>query len=310
MSILIDINVPGWMEDAQLRDQIAPMLPGVTLHCGIPNRTLPDVTVLATSRLGPGRVRHLPNLQLVQKLGAGVDTMAQNPELPDHIRIARMAPDIQAREIAEYCLTYVMAFQRNLFRHLTDQRRQHWQAMAPGRTEQTTVAALGLGHIGGRTAKLFAELGFRVVGWSRTPKAIDRVETHAGMDALPAILDQADYVVAILPSTQSTRGLFDAERLGWLKPGAVILNAGRGDLIDEQALLAALDGPLGHAVLDVMPVEPLSQGHPFWDHPKITLTPHVSGWHLDGGFETVAENYRRLADGRPLLNEVDRQAGY
>jgi glyoxylate/hydroxypyruvate reductase A len=96
-----------------------------------------------------------------------------------------------------------------------------------------------------------------------------------------------------------------------MKPGAVLVNVGRGDLIVDEALLASLDaGHLGGAVLDVFRTEPLPADHPFWRHPKVTVTPHVSGWHLTGGFDDVAENYRRLKDGRPLLHEVDRQAGY
>ena len=96
-----------------------------------------------------------------------------------------------------------------------------------------------------------------------------------------------------------------------MKPGAWLVNVGRGDLIVEADLVAALaSGPLAGAVLDVFREEPLPAAHPFWGHPKIAITPHVSGWHLTGGLEDVAENYRRLQDGRPLLHEVDRDAGY
>ncbi len=115
----------------------------------------------------------------------------------------------------------------------------------------------------------------------------------------------------MLPSTAATRGLFDAGTLAAMKPGAWLVNVGRGDLIVEADLVAALaSGPLAGAVLDVFREEPLPAAHPFWGHPKIAITPHVSGWHLTGGLEDVAENYRRLQDGRPLLHEVDRDAGY
>jgi glyoxylate/hydroxypyruvate reductase A len=115
----------------------------------------------------------------------------------------------------------------------------------------------------------------------------------------------------VLPSTAATRGLFDAGILAAMKPGAWLVNVGRGDLIVEADLVAGLDsGPLAGAILDVFREEPLPAAHPFWGHAKITITPHVSGWHLTGGLEEVAENYRRLKDGRPLLHEVDRDAGY
>ena len=152
---------------------------------------------------------------------------------------------------------------------------------------------------------------FRTLGWSRTPKAIDGVDCRAGPDALPGLLGECDYVVSILPSTPQTVDLFDASLLARMKPEAVLINAGRGDLIVEAALLDALDNDrLAGAVLDVFRAEPLPAGDPLLAHPKVTVTPHVSGWHLDGGFEDVAENYRRLMDGSALLHEVDRAAGY
>ena len=140
---------------------------------------------------------------------------------------------------------------------------------------------------------------------------MDGVDCRHGLDALPGVLAACDYVACVLPSTPETRDLFDAALFAAMKPDAVIINVGRGDLIVEDALLGALDdGHLGGAVLDVFRAEPLPPKHPFWTHPKITVTPHVSGWHLTGGLEDVAENYKRLAAGEPLLHEVDRAAGY
>ncbi|MEY8840145.1 NAD(P)-dependent oxidoreductase, partial [Cribrihabitans sp. XS_ASV171] len=111
--------------------------------------------------------------------------------------------------------------------------------------------------------------------------------------------------------TPATRDLFDERMLARMKPGATLLNAGRGDLIDEEALIAALfAGRPGHAVLDVTRTEPLPQDSRLWTHPGVTITPHVSGWHLGDAMADVAENYRRLTEGAPLLHEVDRRRGY
>jgi glyoxylate/hydroxypyruvate reductase A len=170
---------------------------------------------------------------------------------------------------------------------------------------------LGVGQIGGHVARAFAALGFRALGWSRTPKAIEGVDCRHGPAALAPLLGACDYVISVLPSTAATRELFDAGNLAAMKPGAWLVNVGRGDSIVEADLLAGLDsGPLAGAVLDVFREEPLPAAHPFWGNPKITITPHVSGWHLTGGLEDVAENYRRLQGGRPLLHEIDRDAGY
>jgi glyoxylate/hydroxypyruvate reductase A len=311
MALLIDVGLPAWMTDQALHDVLAPLLPGVTIYCGRPAEDRPDVVMLATAELAADVVTKLPNLALVQKLGAGVEKILRDPDLPADVRVARLTPDIQAEEIAQYCLAYVLRDQRHMALHETSAAQGHWNPKPPRRNAETTVGVLGLGHIGGRAARLFASLGFRVLGWSRTPKSIDGADCRAGLDALPGLLSACDYVVSILPATPETRDLFDAELMGHMKPGAVLINAGRGDLIVEAALIDALDGGwLGGAVLDTFRQEPLPPGHPFWRHPRVTVTPHVSGWHVDGGLEDVAENYRRLADGRPLLHEVDRAAGY
>jgi glyoxylate/hydroxypyruvate reductase A len=173
------------------------------------------------------------------------------------------------------------------------------------------VGILGLGQIGSHTARAFAALGFQVLGWSRSPKFVEGVDCRHGPDALAPLLGVCDYAISMLPSTPATRDLFDAGMLAALKPGAWLINVGRGDLIVEADLLAALDGGrLAGAVLDVFREEPLPPDHPFWRHPRITITPHVSGWRLTGGLEQVAENYRRLQAGDPILHEVDRDAGY
>ena len=267
--------------------------------------------MIAAARLDPALVPRLPNLQLVQKLGAGVETMVGAAGLPNDVRIARLAPKSMADEITEYCLAYVLAGQRNLADHRSHAANRTWHQIAPRLREETTVAVLGLGHIGGKTARQFAQLGFRVIGWSRSSKDLPGVECRHGMETLPGVLSTADHVCAILPSTPATRDLFGAALLAHMKPGAQLINAGRGDLIVEADLLIALGkGRPGHAVLDVFRTEPLPPDHAFWQHPQVTVTPHVSGWRVDDALTDVAENYLRLRDGRPLLNEVHRGTGY
>ncbi len=124
------------------------------------------------------------------------------------------------------------------------------------------------------------------------------------------MLAECDYVASVLPSTPQTHHLFNSRVLAAMKKGATLINVGRGNLIVEEDLLAALDsGQVGRAVLDVFMQEPLPGEHPFWQHPQVTVTPHVSGWHVGGGLEVVAENYRRLLEKRPLLDLVNRGAG-
>jgi len=311
MALLLDIRQDNWMREVDLRDELTPHLPGVPIYCSLDEAVADKVVMLAGIKLYPGVAAGLANLQLVQKLGAGVDAIVADPDLKPEVRVTRLKPDAPAREIAEFCLAYVLREQRNMLFHEANAALGKWVEREPRETLKTTVGVLGLGHIGGRTAMMFAGLGFNVIGWSRTPKQIDGIDCRAGADALPGMLGECDYIASILPSTPQTRGLFDAELLTHMKPGSVIINAGRGDLIVEDDLIAALDADqLGGAVLDVVSEEPLPENNPLWRHPKVTVTPHVSGWHLESIVTDVVENYRRLMAGEPLMNEVDRAAGY
>lgn len=311
MALLLDVRQPEWMAEEALREQLQPLMPDVPIYCGLDECPSDQVRMIAVARLHAGVLEKLPNLSLIQKLGAGVESIVSNPDLPPEMRVARLAPDMPADEIAEYCLAYVLHGQRNMARHEKDEAAHIWNPLPPKKSREAVVAVLGLGHIGGRTAELFAKLNFKTLGWSRTRKSIPGVTCYAGLDSLNEVLAQADYVASILPATPDTNGLFDAARLSAMKPGATLINAGRGDLIVEHDLITALDsGTPGGAVLDVFHHEPLPPDHPFWQHDKITVTPHVSGWHIDDGLLAVAENYRRLLSGEPLLHEIDRTRGY
>jgi len=311
MALLIATGVTDWISDEEIRNDVQAVAPDADIRIAADPGNPDDITMMAVVRLSTSLAGRLKNLQLVQKLGAGVETLVDHPALGPHVRVARLKPDAPAHEIAEYCLAYILWRQRNMARHAQAQARRDWHAIAPRQADQTTVGVLGLGHIGGQVARSLRDARFRVLGWSRTPRRIDGVECLSGAQALPAMLGRCDHVAAILPSTQDTRGLLDAGLLARMKPGAMLINAGRGDLIDEAALIACLDdGPLAHAVLDVVRREPLPPDDPLWAHPGVTITPHVSGWHLGDAMRDVAENYRRLGAGAAVLHEVDRARGY
>lgn len=311
MALLIDIGHGGWMTEDELRDEVLVHVPGADVRTPDNIGDPTQITMLAVSQLRDDLPGRLPNLELVQKLGAGVETIVAHPALPDHVRVTRLKPKAPADEIAQFCLAYILRKTRHLDHYAQAQSERRWNPVEPGEPDKTMVLVLGMGHIGGTTADLMQHLGFDVTGWSRSPKQREGITCLHGPQALQEALKTADFVCAILPSTPLTRGLLDAAMLAQFKPGAVLINAGRGDLIDEAALMSALDqGRPGHAVLDVVSEEPLPQGNPLWRHPSVTLTPHVSGWHLGDALADVAENYRRLSRNAPLLHEVDRREGY
>ncbi|HEX9858480.1 MAG TPA: NAD(P)-dependent oxidoreductase, partial [Paracoccaceae bacterium] len=206
----------------------------------------------------------------------------------------------------------------NVLRHhlgmdrYVSQREPVWEQIVPPLARERRVAMLGLGALGQACARALVALNFPVTGWSRSPKAVAGVECRHGEAGLEATLRDAAIVVTLLPRTPETENLLDARRLGWLPQGAVIINPGRGALIDDEALLAALDaGRLGHATLDVFRVEPLPPAHPFWTHPHVTVTPHIAAdTRADSAARVVVENIRRGEAGEPLLHLVDRARGY
>jgi glyoxylate/hydroxypyruvate reductase A len=161
-------------------------------------------------------------------------------------------------------------------------------------------------------AATLAGIGFDVRGWSRRPRELAGIDTYAGHDGLADVLRSADILVTLLPATPQTTNLIDARTLALLPEGARLINPGRGSLIDDAALLDALDsGRLAHATLDVFRTEPLPPDHPFWAHPRITVTPHVaSETRPETASEAIAANIRRGEDGERLLHLVDRDEGY
>ena len=157
-----------------------------------------------------------------------------------------------------------------------------------------------------------ANLGFPVSGWSRSPKTVGNITCHHGPDGLRAALQGAEIVILLLPLTAGTENILDADALALLPKGAVIINPGRGPLIDDAALLGALDsGQIGHATLDVFREEPLPENHPFWHHDSVTVTPHIaSETRPKTASESIARNIARAEAGKPLLHLVDRGLGY
>jgi glyoxylate/hydroxypyruvate reductase A len=171
---------------------------------------------------------------------------------------------------------------------------------------------MGLGQLGKDAAKKLSYLGFPVSGWSQTPKDIEGVKCFAGDKALEDFLSQARILICMLPLTPKTKGILNHKTFAKLPAGAYIINIARGQHLIENDLLAALDsGQLGGACLDVFEVEPLPEDHPFWSHPKILVTPHISSITYP---QTVApqiiENYQRAKTGDPLLHVVDMERGY
>ncbi|MBN2905792.1 MAG: glyoxylate/hydroxypyruvate reductase A [Rhodobacteraceae bacterium] len=245
----------------------------------------------------------------VLSLWAGVETIVTNTTLTQPL--CRMVDAGLEEGMVEWVTGHVLRHHLGMDRQILGQNGV-WDPVVPPLARDRRVAVLGLGALGRACAQALAALRFDVAGWSRTARALDGVDCQHGAEGLRRVLGRAEIVVLLLPLTAETENLMDAERLGWLPEGAVLINPGRGALIDDAALLAALDsGRLGHATLDVFRTEPLPPAHPFWPHPRVTVTPHIaSETRPDTAARVIAENIRRAEAGEPLLFLVDRARGY
>lgn len=245
----------------------------------------------------------------VLNLWAGVETIVNNPTL--HLPLARMVDEGLTRGMVEWVSGHVLRHHLGMDAHILGQDGI-WREDVPPLAADRPVTILGLGALGQACADALRMLGFPVTGWSRSPRDIAGLRCLSGDDGLTEALRGAQIVVLLLPLTPQTENVMNAARLALPARGAFIVNPGRGPLIDDAALLDALDaGQIGHATLDVFRTEPLPPGHPFWAHPQVTVTPHIaSETRPMSAARVIAENIRRGEAGEPFLHLVDRSAGY
>jgi glyoxylate/hydroxypyruvate reductase len=241
----------------------------------------------------------------VLNLWAGVERIVGNPTLTQ--LLTRMVDPGLTEGMVEWVVGHTLRHHLGMDHHIVNPSHT-WDPTCPPLARERPVTILGMGALGTACADALRALNFPVTGWSRTEKP---GQLH-GEHGLRKALSTAQIMITLLPKTPETENLLDAGRLALLPQGAVILNPGRGALIDDDALLAALDaGHIGQATLDVFRVEPLPQDHPFWSHPKVTVTPHIAAdTRALTSSRVVAENIRRGEAGEPFLHLVDRARGY
>lgn len=245
----------------------------------------------------------------VLNLWAGVEQIVGNKTLT--MPLARMVDFGLTQGMVEWVTGQTLRHHLDIDHDLGHQDGS-WSRHVPPLSRDRPVTLLGLGELGRACALALRQLGFPVTGWSRSPKSVEGLRCLHGADGLKQALSGAEIVILLLPLTSGTENLLNAERLSWMAKGAYVINPGRGPLIDDQALLDALDsGQLARATLDVFRVEPLPAEHPYWAHPRVTVTPHIaSETRKETASEVIAENIRRCEAGERLLYLVDRSLGY
>ncbi|MFB7892506.1 D-2-hydroxyacid dehydrogenase [Microbacterium sp. NPDC056044] len=270
---------------------------------------IPDVDSAALART----VRANPGLRWVQTMAAGGGAQVRAAELESR-ELERVtfttSAGVHGRPLAEFAVFGVLAGAKDLPRLAAQQRWRRWTGRwAMKQVSDMTIVVLGLGGIGRETARTLSLLGANVIGFSRSGEGAPEGTVGERIDRLAEYLPQADAIVVTLPGTTATEGLVGDAVFDAVKPGAIVVNVGRGTVIDEDALVRALaDGRVGFAALDVFAVEPLAGTSPLWDHPNVLVSPHTAA--LDPReerriAELFADNATRLLDGRPLRNVVD-----
>ena len=272
-----------------------------------------EINYVAGFRPAPGFLKTLPNLKAVFSLGAGVDGFLRDPEFPKNLPLVRFVDPTLMHEMAQFVTMHVLIAHRGQRFFDTMQRQSQWQQrMRTKPSRDTRIGILGLGDIGATIAAGLLPFDFRLSGWSRSLKSVSGVKSFAGKEELPQFLAQCDYCVCVLPLTDDTRGIMNADFFAKLPKDAFVINVARGSHLIEEDLIAALDsGHLSGAVLDVFQTEPLPADSPIWRHPKITATPHIAGiTDPRMALAYVADCVARCEEGRPLENIVDLSKGY
>ena len=269
--------------------------------------------VLLAAGVPAGLLPSMPNLQWAQSLTAGVEGWLALPDLPQGLTLT-CARGTHRESMPENILGALFHITKPYAAIAEDQKQKLWRHRVATPLNGTTLGILGLGAIGQEVARLATALGMRVIGTKRRPSSIPHIAEVWPADRTNDVLAQSDYVLLLLPATPETDNFIDAGRLRHMKPGAWLLNFGRGHLIKDDDLIAAVKArTIAGAVLDVFRQEPLPAEHPFWTTDGILVLPHIGGPHPHRDrivSRLFVDNLRRFLDGEPLKEVVDRAAGY
>ena len=294
------------------RDALEKLLPGVEVRLWDNPGDKADIDYAVVWKPPPGGLKTFPNLKCIVSMGAGIDHLLADPELPLHLPVIRTVGADLRQRMREYLALHVLRFHRRLPDIQAAQQRKAWDQVITPPAPQRHVGIMGLGNMGAEAAHTLAELGFAVHGWSRRPKRLHGITCFHGEEQLDDFLARSEILICLLPLTPTTEGILNHRLFAKLPKGACLINVGRGQHLVEKDLIPALDsGRLGGATLDVLHTEPPPEDHPFWAHPKILLTPHIASLiDPESGAKVIAENLKLFMAGKPVPDMVDLKQGY
>ena len=278
-----------------------------------------EVDIAIVANPDPSILRNFPGLVWVQSLWAGVEALVpsirqhnQQLEQSKRLQLVRLLDPQMAATMAEAVLAWTLYLHRNMPQYASQQRQKLWQQLPCATAQETRVTVLGAGELGQAAIKVLLQQNYRVSCWSRSEKNIAGVNNYVSVGQLPEALAQTDILINLLPLTSETKGLLNQQLLSNLPSGAKLINFSRGAVIDHPALLELLDsGQISHAVLDVFEQEPLPIDNLLWQHPQITVLPHISGpTNMNTAAQVVADNIIRYRADNVLPATVNLSRGY
>ena len=268
-----------------------------------------DVDVALVATPPAGTFQKIGRPKLIQSLWMGVEKLVADPTLPRGVPLARTIDPGMVAAMSEMVLAYILDWHRHLYRYRLQQRASTWRRMEQRMAADRRIGLLGLGELGSDAGRKLAALGFKVAGWSRRPKKIPGVESFTDLGAM---LRTTDALVCLLPLTRDTQGILNGKTFAMMRRGGCVINLARGGHLVVQDLLAALkSGTLSHAYLDVFEREPLPANDPLWQHPAVSLTPHIAALtEPRTALPKIVANIERVRRGEAPRELVDLEAGY
>lgn len=293
------------------KPMFASELPELAFHVWPETGDPQKVRYLAAWQPPENLAENFPNLEVLFSVGAGVDQL-NLASIPENVRVVRMMEPGLAEGMIEYVLWAVLSYHRNMFQYARQQAAHVWKGAPNVSSSLFRVGVMGMGALGTPVLKKLSQFGYVCHGWSRSRHDIPRIKSYAGPEELDDFLAATDVLVCLMPLTDATKGILNKELFAKLPKGACLINCGRGGHLAQDDLLLALDeGLLSQAVLDVIDPEPLPEDHPFWNHPLITLTPHIaSSSHAETGGEMILKNILQFEKGAEMVGEINRSSGY
>ncbi|NEV93777.1 glyoxylate/hydroxypyruvate reductase A [Psychroflexus sp. YR1-1] len=277
-----------------------------------PDVDRPEAVEFAISWKHPeGLYQNYPNLKVIASMGAGVNHILKDEDLPEGVKVTRIVDDQLTKDMSHFILLQCLAVSRNLFTHLQSQSSKTWKVKSYQTPEKTSVGIMGYGVLGQAAGNVLKANGFDVCGYANSSKTVDGIQVYAAEEQ-EEFLKNTQILVCLLPVTSETKGILNLDVFKQLKPDAYLVNVARGEHVVEADLISAIDqGMLKGASLDVFQEEPLPESHPFWNHPHVHITPHVASMtDPESVANQLLENYKRMQNGKPLMNEVDVNKGY